>query len=272
MHGSITRTTSFDKAASFLLTMLLLLGCAVGVMFGIWMTGSFWQTPPPVPIQIEPTQEYALLDDDAVFDPNVFDAGMDVLFDEPTSLESLQTHADMISSLSSLFSESTDWDDESLLSGGKKGDGRTSGSSAKRRWDFIFSDGITVEQYAAQLDHFGIELGVLLSGGRIQYATQLSAQTPAIRDGKTTDEHRYYMTWIQGGLQEADRALLDKASIENKDKIVLKFIPAQLEQKLVQLETERAGDRKDQVRGTVFGIRPTAPGGAGYEFFVLEQF
>ena len=48
----------------------------------------------------------------------------------------------------------------------------------------------------------------------------------------------------------------------------MKFIPRELEMRLIQLEQNRAGDRANSIRTTYFGIRPK---GRGYEFYVIDQ-
>jgi hypothetical protein len=167
---------------------------------------------------------------------------------------------------------------EEMLSGqgGSTGDGRglgrgsgPGGTGRRRHWEVRFPPGNTIESYGQQLDFFKIELGVLMPGNKVIYASNFSNRTPTRREGPADQEKRYYLTWRRdSALQEADRELLRRANINPGRNLILKFIPQQLELHLIQLERNRAGDRAKNVRTTYFGIRPK---GRGYEFYVMDQ-
>jgi hypothetical protein len=160
--------------------------------------------------------------------------------------------------------------------GGSTGDGRglgrgsgPGGTGRRRRWEVRFPPGNTIESYGRQLDFFGIELGVLMPGNKVVYASSFSNRTPTRREGEADQEKRYYLTWRgDTGLQQADRELLRRADIDPGRNLILKFISEELERRLLQLERNRAGNRANSVRTTYFGIRPK---GRGYEFYVIDQ-
>lgn len=137
-----------------------------------------------------------------------------------------------------------------------------------RRWQLYFQKSVTLDEYARQLEYFKIELGVLEGGTEVTYVSSLVRPTPDKRTDKVADENRLYMSWRRGQLGEADRRLASLAGIEVGDKLVVQFLPAELEAKLADLELAFAKRSAKEIRLTRFAIRSV---GAGYEFKVIEQ-
>ena len=266
--------SSYEKTASLVITLLILIGSMALILFGIWLTTSLLKSQPePVAVQLFDTEGTGV-NDDAEFDPDVTMPGNEVEIEEMTLQQALQI-VDTLSANASMFAAPAQIDENTLLPGGTKGDGRTKGDGdgrGKRHWEFIFTTGITAAEYARQLDFFGIELGVLLPGGKVAYASKLSAKKPDVQYGASEAEKRYYLTWLEGDLQAAEQEILTKAGIEHNGKLILKFLPQPLEIKLAEMEAIQAGSQRDKVRATHFGIRAKPKGKAGeYEFFVMNQ-
>ena len=138
-----------------------------------------------------------------------------------------------------------------------------------RNWEIRFGRGMTREQYAEQLDFFGIELAVVMPGDQLLYVREFSKAKPQTRNGPASEERRYYLTWREGDLGRADVDLLARAGVDASDRVVLKIIPAAVEAKLAALEETRAGNQADKIRKTQFGVRKE---GDEYLFFVMDQF
>lgn len=138
----------------------------------------------------------------------------------------------------------------------------------EQRWRMHFPEGLTEGPYARQLDGAGIELGVLLGDGQIEYASSVSEDKPQRRTGTAADEPRFYMTWARGDLVKADRSLLAKAGIKADGKIVLHFYTPEAEKKLLELELAHAQRAATEVELTRFGIKR---GLRNFEFYVVEQ-
>jgi hypothetical protein len=136
------------------------------------------------------------------------------------------------------------------------------------RWQIVFPEGATEQEYGEMLDFFGIELGVLVGGGQIDYGFNFSQKQPGKRTGPVKDEPRLYMAWVRGNYAEADRALLTKAGIDAAGKIVLQFYTPIAENKLAALEEKFANRKPDEILRTRFSARPSAE---GYSFYVLDQ-
>jgi hypothetical protein len=150
----------------------------------------------------------------------------------------------------------------------RQGSGDASGDGRAQRWELRF-DGGSLQEYAAQLDFFGIELGVLSDGNQLQYASNFRQNAPRTRTDFSGAEKRLYMTWRSGGLKEADRQLLRRAGVDTTRREIIQFYPPQTEAMLADAERRFAMRRSvESIRRTVFGVRQS---GEGYEFFVLEQ-
>ncbi len=137
-----------------------------------------------------------------------------------------------------------------------------------RRWEFFLPEGITVADYAEQMDALGMELAVLMDSGQVEYVTKLFQPMPTRRQGPLVAEKRPYWSWQRGDLLTADREILARTGLETGDRIVLHFWPAATEVKLVQLEAAFQNRAAAAVYRTRFGIRPAAN---TFEFFVMEQ-
>lgn len=145
---------------------------------------------------------------------------------------------------------------------------RTDEIPREQRWRMFFEEGLTEGPYARQLEGVGIELGVLLEGGRISYASSISQSKPVVREGPVAEERRFYMTWSRGDLLKADVSLLAKAGIDANARIVLHFYSDELVGRLAALERNHKGLAAADIELTRFEVRQSPK---GYEFIVRDQ-
>jgi hypothetical protein len=271
------KVSSYERVASMLLALLALIGLSVLIMFILWLTGKIFAAGDPLPLQLEEigTGEgpFGGMELDA---PLAEELGQETDLEEPAIENTLASIADAVSTQQSMLDDPALTDEVLAGKGGSTGDGRGTGlgsgpggTGRYRRWEVRFAEGNTVDTYARQLDYFKIHLGVLMPNNRVAYAYNLSKPRPDRREGPADQERRYYLSWTKrAALEEADRALLDRANIEPGNNLILKFIPPELELELQRLEKTRAGREADNIRATYFGIRPKR---GGYEFFVADQ-
>lgn len=284
------RVSAYDRASSLLLALLLLVGTSVLLLLVIWLSNRIF-----VPQIAVPTEFVEIGEGDgggdgratggSQVDVNTFDAipGMPV-DNTPPVKDTMEAVIETVAAKASTMDEQLD--DPSLIvrmprgdfgtgggMGGGTGPGRGLGhgpgkGGVRRRWELQFLQGGTLDLYARQLDFFRIELGVLLPGGTVEYAFNLSKSKPDTRTGRSEQEKRYYLTWRGGDLQQADRELLARAGIGTQDRLILKFLPPDVEQQLMKLERGYANREPKQILKTRFGIRAESK---GYGFYVLEQ-
>ncbi len=265
--------TPYERVASLVVALLILVGLFVAVLFLLWLTSRIFASTEPVSITLEQIGEGGGLGGDTELDTNTEEMVHEVEFEEPEFQDTIATIADAVATKAALLEDPTFRDQVGMMKGGPGGDGRSKGfgpgrPGKPRHWEVVFLEGNTTDTYARQLDYFNIELGVLLPGNRVEYAKNLSKPAPDRRSGPADKEERYYLTWQKGGLREADVELLAKAGIAPENRPIIKFIPRELEIQLMQLEKQRAGKNEKRVRATYFAIRTK---GSGYEFYVRDQ-
>lgn len=271
LQGCGMKVSRYERVASLLIALLILFGTAVLIAFLLWLTSQVFGSTKAVPVLLEEIGEGGGLGDS--MDLDVEEIGLETDLEDPEFKDTLATIADAVALKTSALEDPTFLDNLEKGVGGRRGEGRTAGfGSGKpgkpRHWEVRFIQGNTLRTYARQLDYFKIEIGVLLPGNKVEYAYNLSNDRPNRRTGPADQETRYYLTWRQGVLEEADRELLTLAGIKSKGRLILKFIPPELEIRLVTMERERAGDDVDKIRGTTFQIREER---GGYNFYVVNQ-
>lgn len=171
--------------------------------------------------------------------------------------------------LNGISSKGKAFDDPVMERFAAVGQSKTSDSiPPARRWEFFLPAGITVADYAEQMDAMGMELAVLMDNGQVEYVTKLLQAVPSRRQGALSAETRPYWTWQRGDLLAADREILARSGLEVGDRIILHFWPAATEANLVKLETQFQNRQPAAIYRTRFAVRQAA---TGYEFYVVQQ-
>lgn len=264
------QVSAYDRVSGMLIALLVLVGATVLTLLIMWLTSHIFAAQPAVPVVMEQIGDGggALGDSMEMEAPSLEETDLV----QPELTDTLSAVADAIAAQAAVLENPAIFA-EMNQKGGGRGDGRMAGSGSgrpgrARHWEFRFPEGNTVETYARQLDFFGIELGVLMPGNKVEYAFNLSKAKPDRRSGPADQEKRYYLTWRRGGLQEADRELLNRAGIKAGGRLILKFVPPQVEAQLAGLERAKAGDDTARIAATYFGV---VPQGAGFRFYVMDQ-
>jgi len=274
------RVSRYDQVAGMLISLLILIGCAVGIMFIIWLTMTLVFRQKAVPIKL--IENVAGRGDNPPgFERDMLAPGMEEMPElaEPQLEAALEAVTNAVSSIAA----STDvlQTDSAVTSGGEggRGDSRPPGPEGEgeniiprwERWEVRWvSTGISA--YARQLDYFKIELGAAGGSPLMDYAKDLSKSTPTKYQGPSKAEKRLYMTWKGGTLQQFDRTLLARAGISTNRRIMFQFYPEIVEDQLAVIEkanADRLGHNsvKEYLK-TIFGVRAK---GREYEFVVAEQ-
>ena len=272
---ALTKDDVYDRFASLLSSLLIFASISMAILLGLWLSTGLAKKKTSVAVQLNKFGDLGGLSNNARLDPDVVTPGYEVEFDEPTFADAVESVADTISAQTTLFANPGAQRSDSVLTVGQRlGDGSAPGQGAgrlgqRRHWEVQFHDQRSLQTYAQQLDYFQIELAVMQPGGNVMYFSRLADPIPGIRQELASNEQRYYLTWLRPELQTADRELIAKTGMTVGDKqIIMKFLPLELEQLLVQLEREAAGDRLPRLRATYFAIRQT---GRDYVFYVTRQ-
>jgi hypothetical protein len=154
------------------------------------------------------------------------------------------------------------------------GSGHTRGVPPNRRWEIVFEKGLTIEQYAEQLDFLKVELAIV-SDGRLYRVSEFASGHPAVRvvePGSTNREICF--VWRDEARRQVDLTLLRRADIPSvpDGALVMHFFTASTERRMADIEREVARARGHttlrDVAKTRFVVRNI---GGGYQLEVSEQ-
>lgn len=279
------RVTPYDRVSSFMMAVVVGLALSVFCILTYW-----WANRPPPPMDLVPLE---MLEVSGGYedgnpedtwelespDPETPEAS---LIEEQTEEVSVEEVLDNVVELSDQATQQFEQvRADAAKNQGKQGSASGSGGRPlgmgpgmggvprEQRWFIRFAEGRSIDEYAKQLDFFGIELGVLQPTGELVYVSGFSGapKKRVAQSGK--EEQRLYMTWQSGERQKSDAQLLRKAGVEVTGRsVVFHFYPKQTEQLLAKLEFDYRKKQPQEIRRTYFLVQQK---GNGYVFEVTRQ-
>ena len=271
-----------EQTSSWIVALLICIGICVACMIVMWITSRIVLPTRAVPVELVETSGGG--------DGTIGGGGVNV---EAPSLDELIEQTDvvalglpqLIATMPTAISRRKSPPNEASLSGnpdaslvgaggsGGKGSGPGSGEgqsglSRAQRWEVRLGEGRTLNVYAAALDHFGIELGLLDASPNVTYLSRFTLPKPQVRSAARDAEQRLYLSWRRGSLREADQELATRGGVSPAGKTIVQFVPPATEESLAQLEYAFAKRQPFEIRRTVFGVREK---NKQFEFYVIEQ-
>jgi len=272
--------SAYDRAAGWVVSLNILVGSAVLLAFLIWLSQAIeLGTERSTVVLVEGIAGRG--DHAAGFERDIDPPGIEELEEEtePQVEQLLEAMTEVVTTQSAALDAMQTTMFSSAVGTGM-GDSRPPGPLGEgddiiprgERWEIRYLSN-DLRAYAEQLDHFGIELGVI-GGGEplVEYAADLRKARPATRQGPGDQEKRLYMIWTEGALRRFDQQLLRAAGLRTAGRIVVQFYPQAVEDRLAQIEMEYARQNGrtsvTQIKRTVFGVRRQ---GAKFEYYVISQ-
>jgi hypothetical protein len=242
------RTTAYDKVSGFFLTLVLFLGVIVSAMFLLW-TLSRWAMQDEIqhsrPLRtefVEGPEPGSENDFEVPSEAEVAELMQPSLQETLTAVEAAAGEAAL-----SLAELPYGVSEQKVSGTGHSGPGNRPPDESQsiiprfERWQINFS-ATDQHHYLSQLDFLNIELGVL--GGETQgidYLRNLSTHPTRHHSPESKAEKRLYFMWTSDSpLRFYEVAVLQEAGIEIKDRQLLKFLPAELENNLATIELQYA--------------------------------
>ena len=144
------------------------------------------------------------------------------------------------------------------------------GFPREMRWMVKFEERGTLEEYAKQLEFFGIEMGALMPDGKLVLISKLTGARPSVRTVTNgQEEKRLYFTWKSGTRKNVDMQIFQKAGVDaNNAVIIMHFYPIVTENQLAVLERDYKGRKAADIRKTYFSVKSAKQ---GYEFTITSQ-
>ncbi|MFO0943553.1 MAG: hypothetical protein U0930_22685 [Pirellulales bacterium] len=281
MTQSRPQTSVIDSVSSGLFASVIVVGVLVFSLTALWFgtRGSSGNLGFPARV----IHEAGRGDHAAGWEKDIAPPGSEEseTLNEPNAEQLVQAITQASSEVASSFVFSNSEGDANLGPSGN-GDNRPPGPLGEgddvipmhQRWELRFQAG-SLAQYAAQLDHHGIELACVGRSTNIDYVSSVS-KSPQKRSGTTEVENRLqrlFFVWrTDNPLKQFDEQLLSQARIKTQGRLILKFCSAELKQQMARLESEKlfSSGRSSikHISRTVFESRPTT---TGFELTIVEQ-
>lgn len=143
------------------------------------------------------------------------------------------------------------------------------GFPREMRWFVKFVERGTLDEYAQQLEFFGIEFRALMPDGKLILVSKLTAPRPTVRTVTSgQQEKRLYFTWKGGTRKGVDVQLFQKAGVDANNALIMHFYPPQTENQLAVLELDYKKRKAAEIKKTYFSVRSAKE---GYEFTITSQ-
>ena len=270
--------SQYDRVSSLLVAVIIFVGFFVLVMFLIWLTQilDFRQAA----VQVKLIEPFGRGEHAKGYERDMEEPGLEEIeeFTEPRIEETFEAITDTITTnAASLMALNTGATSSSHGTGmgdsraaGPGGDGDGSVVPRVERWR-INLPAKNVGEFAAQLDHFKIEIGALGGGiSTVDYAANLSGKIRTRRLTGGASEKRLFFHPEEKISIVYTRQLLEKAGVSVSGRVSLHFYPKKAEAELASVENSYLKTKKrslPQVRRTYFAVRNQG----GYKFYVVRQ-
>ena len=282
----VLHDTLYDRVSSWTIALFVAVTGLCVCVVAVWITNRLPTPPQTVPVELveapggfeDGSPDETLRVDSP--EPEVHDASPAEMPSDKTEIaEALENVVELSESATQQVQQQFDTGIQSTgKAGSAKGTGRkglgvgpgTGGIPREQRWFVRFGDKAGLDEYAKQLEFFGIELGALLPDGRLAYLSKLTQAAPSVRYAAGGGgEQRLYMTWQGGDRRTADVELFKRAGVEVRaDTVIFHFYSKPTESLLARLELDYHGRPLAQIRRTYFAVEPAAK---GYQFIVVRQ-
>lgn len=282
----VLHDTLYDRVSSWTIALFIGVAGLCVCVVAVWITNRLPSPPKTVPVELveapggfeDGSPDETLRVDSP--EPEVHDASPAEMPSDKTEIaESLETVVEVSDSATQQVQQQFDTGVQNTgKTGSAKGTGKkglgvgpgTGGMPREQRWFVRFGERAGVDEYAKQLQFFGIEIGALLPDGRLAYLSDLTQPAPTVKYvASGAGEKRLFMTWQGGDRRSADVDLFKRANVAVfADTPIFHFYPPATESQLVRLELDYRNRKLSQIRRTYFAVETA---GNGYQFSVIRQ-
>jgi len=267
---------SYDRTASLIVALLVLVGSTVLGMAVVFFTGKFVRTIEPIPVvpveATSPSANQGLAEEP---DPPGIEEVPDL--SEPQLQDTLETLTNAITDKHVLLSDEMLDAEKEAGKGQGLGDARMAGPGGDgvvervprwQRWKIRFRPE-SAGEFARWLDYHKIEIGVLGRDNQVHYGYEFSNSVPKVKAGDPLQETRGYTSAADGPMPALTMELARKADVARFGPVVLLFYPFEVESVLWTMERAYSEARDvNTIRETVFTV---VRDGKEFAFEVIDQ-
>lgn len=288
-HAIVTpvlRDTLYDRVSSWVIALFVGVGLTCFCVIAIWFSNRIPQRQAAVPVEMielaggfeDGAPDETLRVDSP--EPEARDAAPSEMNSDQVEIsEALEAVVELSENATQQVQQQFDTGSLNTgKSGSAKGTGRrglgvgpgSGGMPRDQRWFVLFGDNPNLDEYARQLDFFGIELGAVLPDGRLAYLSKIAQTPPEVNYANSGEgEARLFMTWQGGNRRSADVDLFKRVNLDlQRDTLIFHFYSKATESDLAQREREYRNRPVREILRTYFSVQPAA---VGYQFTVTRQ-
>jgi len=278
----VLKTTRYDLVSALLIALLIGFVVLTVWVTALWLANRRITTDDDIPVEMlnmggyedgAPNETLKVESpEDPTDDPSVVDTPTEdtlvketienVITDSAKAAQQVPQQTQYAATNSGKIGSRTGTGRRPLGSGGGEG-------NFTQRWFIRFGDQGTIDRYAAQLDYFGVELGLLKDRKiyRLSNLSQSTANKKIYTSGKDLQKQHYF-TWAGGGRKKADIKLFQKkGNLDASNGIIFHFYPQKTVQILKRLEKEKSKRPVNQIQRTYFIVQRK---GDGYQFVITK--
>jgi hypothetical protein len=268
--------SAYDRTATLLITLLILVGCAVLALVIVFFASKLITTVEPIPVvPVEATSPNA--NQGFAEEPDPPGAEDAPELSEPAVEEMLESLEFAANAEEVLLSDESIEAAEEAGKGKGLGDARMAGPGGEgviervprwERWKIRFEPD-SAGEFARWLDYYKIEVGVLGRDNLVHYGFNFSQGKPQTREGEPIKETRGYTSAADGPMPSLTEQLARKAGLAQHGNIVLLFYPFEVESVLWTMENKYSDGRDvNTIRETVFTVKRD---GGNFIFEIIDQ-
>jgi hypothetical protein len=272
-----TKVSTYDLVNAFLVSMLIVVGTMVAIMFLIWLTMIWNRREPPLRFIVDPSfgneKPEGFADD--IYEPGVEEFPE---VETPQLADALEAITQAVSTVRANL-EARDGDAAEMGKGrgfgsrdGGPGTGNFRGVPEHKRWKIEYQ-AANITEYAKQLSFFNIDIGVISnSNNEVVRLQQPGPSGNLLNSNRETENNNKSLYFIHEKLRlrRWDESLVRQKGVDLTSKFTVQFYPEATRVVLRQVEGQYLHDQQRQlvdVRRTRFKV---VPDGSSYAFEIVE--
>ena len=260
-----TRVSSYDRLNAILISVILLFGFLVSVLFMLWLTTVFDYSAKTAVVMTTTIGEEGDEKPEG-FEDDILDPGVEEFFEveTPQLANALEAVTDAVSSVRANLDKRSG--DAAVMGkgggygsreGGPGGNGK--GIPDYKRWNINY-ESENISEYARQLDFFGIAIGVVATqkgNNDIWRVSNVSSGGQVVKTSRAQENKTLRFAHIKQRMKKWDQTLCKRSGVRLDNTALVQFYPEKTRQYIRQQEANylaAAGRELKDVKKTMIKV------------------